>query len=541
MKRLKYLEVFEAFQSIKLSKILGYVNQNSKSDLIERLKKLGKLYDFPISQFSDDMFQYLPYKRALDVNIEKSGENPCQGSSTKFFGDLGIPGEVCKSGRIKRKWGSGTRQVTCPGCEGTGQQKPESSVQIVKFWFTKEGQFVAVTGVDGVLRKSETYTDLIITNSGQLRILKHLQPVLMKTKQSSGFVSGVIYFEGSDIYCIQNVYDGGTPNSPDWRNWGRYSWNVSGGDFSQIKPIAQPSPKEDDSSELDPATWNVPLNNNYEVDSRRDITYEIRDAHFALVLDLNFLKSGGFVKKSEIVSGREEQQSGSKLEWSDEKIRNQNIERWTKTLALKTDIIENISNLQKLVTRSSGDRYLLFLFVNLRLIRKFKDICQEYYSLIESDFDKDQIAERLSKKILELFSITAKKKALVIKNLSNVKLNLTNFSDDEDDQIQPQKLLEIVKILESMSQNFYQKLSKHSYETIEDLEVVILKLQSLDEVLGNSPGFRNAVWNLSSFIENLSEEDSRAYYYLCNYWRVKDNVDSILQGLKRAEIIINKL
>ena len=57
MRQLRHLQLFEAFESIKLSKILSYISSDSKTIFIERLKKISQKYDFQMSQFSDDMFQ----------------------------------------------------------------------------------------------------------------------------------------------------------------------------------------------------------------------------------------------------------------------------------------------------------------------------------------------------------------------------------------------------------------------------------------------------------------------------------------------------
>ena len=104
MKQLKYLQLFEAFESVKLSKTLGYINKKSRDKFIEYLKNLCSRSDFPISQLNDEMFQYLPYNRALKVNVKKE-EAPCKATSKSEFGMSGVDGEKCESGKIRRMWG----------------------------------------------------------------------------------------------------------------------------------------------------------------------------------------------------------------------------------------------------------------------------------------------------------------------------------------------------------------------------------------------------------------------------------------------------
>jgi hypothetical protein len=63
MRELKYLKLFEAFESIKLTKTLGYVDSKSREELIDKLKIICSSIDFPISQLTDDYFKYLPLRK----------------------------------------------------------------------------------------------------------------------------------------------------------------------------------------------------------------------------------------------------------------------------------------------------------------------------------------------------------------------------------------------------------------------------------------------------------------------------------------------
>jgi hypothetical protein len=42
MKKLKYIKLFEAFESIKLTKTLGYIDTKSRNKFIDYLKRLCK-------------------------------------------------------------------------------------------------------------------------------------------------------------------------------------------------------------------------------------------------------------------------------------------------------------------------------------------------------------------------------------------------------------------------------------------------------------------------------------------------------------------
>src|ERR1039457_5269950 len=103
MKMMKYINLFEAFKSDKLSKTLGFIKDKEK--FMNIIKMIANYNQFPISELSDDMFEYLPFASALKVKKEQEvgGDKVCDGESEW------IPGEKCHHGTVKRTWGKGFR------------------------------------------------------------------------------------------------------------------------------------------------------------------------------------------------------------------------------------------------------------------------------------------------------------------------------------------------------------------------------------------------------------------------------------------------
>lgn len=151
MKNLKHIQIFEAFESRILSKTLGYIESNDRSTFMDRLKRLCKSIDFPLSKMSDEYFEYLPFKSALN-RAAMTGDEPCEATSKSEFPQYAVAGEKCTNGKIKRQWGARTRDVVCPVCNGSGVKPKKSEIKLVKFWFTAEGKLVANTLVDGMIR-----------------------------------------------------------------------------------------------------------------------------------------------------------------------------------------------------------------------------------------------------------------------------------------------------------------------------------------------------------------------------------------------------
>ena len=62
MKELKYIQLYEAFESSKLSKTLKFINKEYRSRFLQDIKSICNSKNFPLSEISDDLFEYLPYK-----------------------------------------------------------------------------------------------------------------------------------------------------------------------------------------------------------------------------------------------------------------------------------------------------------------------------------------------------------------------------------------------------------------------------------------------------------------------------------------------
>ena len=161
MSKLQYIKLFEAFESEKLTKTLGYIKDKKDRDFfLDRLKRICNSIDFPYSKLSDEFFEYLPFKKALEKSAIITDE-PCIATSRSEFPGYSIEGEKCENGKIKRLWGSRVRSVVCPVCDGTGiKPKNFTQVKLIKFWFNSDGKFVDITAVDGVIRKENRRDDI---------------------------------------------------------------------------------------------------------------------------------------------------------------------------------------------------------------------------------------------------------------------------------------------------------------------------------------------------------------------------------------------
>lgn len=545
---LKYIQLFEAFDSKVLGKTLGYIkDSNDREKFFNQIKKMCSSIDYPLSKLSDDYFEYLPFKKALKV-AAMTGDEPCEATSAREFPQYAVEGAKCEGGKIKRKWGARTRDVVCPVCNGTGVKPKRSELKLLKFWFTAEGKYVATTMVDGIIRGvqklplshrmsdytiGDRVTNLSSLNGGET----------VKLTISGSQMIAYIIKDGNRYYAIQNNASGSAPGhirSSVWQRFGRYSWSLGGGEYRDMY-LAMPknkAKKEEVELEADPLTWNVACNFNYSgvQASSTNVEELIKDAHFAIVFDYGKLKKSEFETKSDIESSREMAKKGSRLDpsQSDEEIRKRNIERYINTISQNLDITKDISNCNKLITRSlGGKRGAIFVVYTTDIYSRFTYTINDYLRLMraETDSNKESIAEEISDRAEELFRVGMKRSNKSNDILKEIRNRLKSENKDE-------KYFKILDLLSEISEAIYDNLNNYQVDSIEDFEVVAQKVSSMGNVLnsdryGASRFFGYVVDNIAS------ERPNRAYDNLVDDYYI--NPDSLISSLQRIKTLMSKL
>lgn len=551
MKNLKYLKLFEAFESTKLTKTLGYIDQKGREDLISRLRIICEQIDFPFSQLNDSHFQYLPFKKALDLQYTPK-QSRCKATSKKSFGSGGIEGEVCQGGRVKRMWGSRVRTVECPNCGGSGIQPEKTEVKILKFWFNKEGEAVGITGVDNVsvpkIRKTITefskrisdynvvseevspndyrdFVDNLKTGDFVLaQIRRHEPPTICYVWRDEKYSR--IY-----IYLIQNTSEGDTPSGRDWENFGRYSWVISDGDFISIQKL-EPKRKQEivePEEEIDPYSFNKSVSfgwrGSMSIDrysSSKTTQSFVNKADFALILDLEKLKETEFKKRTSIRSEREDIKSGSKLTVKDSDVKKANIARYMQEIAKRSDIVSDISNLEKVIKRMTGREFVLFHLTENRFTTSFHNLANYYVAALKEG-DSDLYKTQLSNLITARYDFISKKSTEISNNLKVLKEECKSGNHYTE--------LKIIEGLENLSRIIYQKISNIPFDCVEDIDIVKSKLDSFKNIiLDNS---RYDVDRCEYFIKNLTNLNS-ARSYLFDHYFIQDFKNAILTGIESA-------
>jgi len=541
---MKYINLFEAFESEKLSKTLKYIESGDKQTVLTILRRLCEKIDFPFSQLSDDYIEYSSFRKALWKN-DMIGDQPCEATSEREFPGSEVAGEKCTNGKIKRLWGGRPREVACPLCGGTGVKQKKQELKLLKFWFNKDGKFITTTAVDGIVRNnmksvktlSRNLSDFdILPKRLTLREIKNLpagQSVFIDLRNDRSGV-GYILHANRRTYVIQDFYQGREPywtNRSNWEKYGQFSHEINAAsDYATVKMINL----KDDPENVDPYTWNVGLEQSRwdfgRIDTKINIEDSIKDAHFALVLDFGKIKLSGFDTKTQISTDRKEMRQGSLALEKDDDIRKANIKRYMTELAKSVDIISDISNVNRLVKRYLGGRNALFFMMNTsRFGNALSEIIDYYYKIMSSnESDKQYYVEQLEGKIRSVLNSASTKNQLFNTNIEAMRKKCVEDGKEE--------YATLLDELSKLSQHIFDKFSNLQIETIDDLEIVRQKILSLKNLLDVS---RYGLDKFRQSAEYLDRDSiNYAYRYLDNYI---DNPQKIINNLPLIKSLIDKL
>jgi len=504
MRNLKYLQLFEAFESQRLSKTLKFINQGARENFMESLNRISKRFDFPISKFNDDMFEYLPFKSALKKNVAppKEPEKEVCNRESDW-----IPGEFCQGGRVKRTWGAHTRMTECPGCGGTGfkpLKKATPEVSIVKFWFDKDGNWVTVTGCDGLIRSQNTKygrSDLYhfskdVNDYNKLRQIDFNELLGLSTgtivnfrEPGSGeeeYAVSMVLNEGK-VFLLQNLFPGSSPDEYrldyDWKAYADCSWIVtSRADFGSAF-LLEPKDKKVDNVKKEikefpqevAYEWNNFIDLRYmQMSSHRDMEERLKNAHFAIILDINKLKESEFQKLSLTKSERELRKVGAFI--NPENVKSANIKRYFDILIKRFDANKGLSELTKVIPRAFGYGNILTFILRGFNIRTFDELIDNLYYFMQNPND---VRQRQIISSLDSLYISSRDKCSNINRTIDEVWKLLDRG--RGDKVLDEKAKKYFETYEEISDILFKKVSSEKIETLTDIETLLSKFRSLKQ------------------------------------------------------------
>jgi hypothetical protein len=561
MKDLKYIKLFEAFESTKLSKTMGFISRESRAAFLSKLKDITGRLDYPLSNLSDDLFEYLPFKSALKKTVSLTSSEPEQCNHPSDS----IPCEICQGGRVKRVWGNGTRTVTCKYCNGSGfkpAKRVEPELDYIKFWFDKDGKYILTTGTDGQVRKqnkklagttfkgskfSRNLADYNQLNTLSVREVQDLQTgtiIRVKFAEYGEYVIGMVWrgVENDNCYIIQDDRSGGSdPDTREWQNYGESSWSInSGNDMSGEAYLLELKDKPNTpvivEPKEDPYSLNGVLNTRYlTIDNNRDMEERLKGAHFAIILDFKKLKSSKFETIPTTKRNRKERIKGTLALQKPEDIKKANIQRYIQALADKFNTENGLSELTKVMPRALGwNNSITFVLRGINL-EEINRVIGDIYSLMKNP--RERVYEtRIRTNLKEMYEKTGIYNQQINKNIQDIykladKKDIKTFEQDPFEK----KMLVFTKYLE-LGEILNKKISSMPSETIGDLEIIYQKILSLKNVYRNDRF--NDLRRMRYVIEYLSHESGSRHVFS----EIVDltSCDAILVELEEFKKIIER-
>jgi hypothetical protein len=284
---MKYLKLFEGFESNRISAILSFLNKKLNKDNADKflgdLTRLARKYDFPLSTLSDKEIHYLPVNKALQVKEEAM--NPTGIYAIKYWFSI-EKGYLCQTGVGNKEMKFGNYEQFISGGESE---------------LTKDHL--------DYLASQYNLTGLIVPH--YFDNLQSGDKVIMVCNDyfggdNSDLVYGEIYYddENNHFFFFNNSIEGTSPYNGYRLPGYRYSWSLGrpgdeNSDHCMIhKIIVDNKPlrfNDDIKEESSESVWdfNLPLRNNPPVEletwqSKYNETFKLaKEANFAIVLYLD--------------------------------------------------------------------------------------------------------------------------------------------------------------------------------------------------------------------------------------------------------------
>lgn len=572
---MKYLMLFEAFETNAISKVIDFIKNkvgpSESESFLKNLRKAQKALDFPLHKISDKDIDYLNSKKALKVNKEDEVNNEKGIYCLKywfsmedgFIGVSGVGNEVYNFGESDHR--------------GVGFNKSE--INYIKSDKSDEEDIYNPTGLGiktGTLKRILTNQDYQTLQHGDYVIVNLGEEELKKN-----ITLARIYKVGNEIFAISdNVYgNGGSPGRADWREWGRYSWSLGttrspGSDHLNMYLYTQGKDElkiigDKEKDEINTFEFNLPFNSSFQlrkwasykeddwsfkyIDNKELHGWEkIEKSDFCIVIYLEDLLKEK--KPSETSKERKERKEGATHFMTDDQIKNANIDRYLSKILSKMGISKDtteLKNLQKYINATLCSDYSLFSIMSnrpgLSIIKRFQErlykflLNLEHYNKLDDPGEKDYWKRQVDIYFKDLLG-RYKEDVKTASNYRNVFQNnyksLFNNIDSKNHSAS-KELKEFFTKLKDLSEYINSYISTKEVSSISGMLFIYSKIVAINDVMGDEiMRFSSHVRNyLSDYRYNLDENDLD--YFLKRV--TKEDLSGDIKKLKELESFIKSI
>lgn len=517
---MKYISLFEKFESIKLSKVIRYISKLSRKSFLSDIKKISTSKDIEPSKISDDMFTYLPYRDAIKIKskLDKLQCPLCLGE-----------------GKIKKPWGTEGkkgfhyRYLDCKECGNTGKiESGVGKITDIKFWFNSDGEYLGRTCINGIEKKSDRRFDSV--NEIKTLTLEEIMALETGTlvKINIGYeVIGTIFKDTIKTYVIQNTRHSSTPNLSSWKKYGTHAWRIDNGDFRNAILVSEKG--EGDS---DPFSWNfdVQLDGSRITTGNNPVKDLVSNADFSLILNLNNLDS---LKKSPRSAISQERKIRKGVTKTDEEIKNENIQRYISNLALNFKITTDIGDVSKIVPRMLGwSNSIIFICreTNFTNMERIIDAYFGLFKIINNLKEKEDIDYQISR-----HESTIKQYLSSGYERSSTEFPLVSKALKVLESSEKKETIEFTSLLKELGSSINEKILKTKVETLGDLEQIMFKINNIRWMMASH---RYSFRDFDSLIRRMTTQPKDLKYSLDSHPTYTINM---IKDLKSIIGIVNKM
>lgn len=327
---MKYIKLFESFDSNVLTNIVKYVSTKIEKKNLDNFKNdltniLLDIYNIKLSDIKDDNVEYISTKNAMMKINDKKTEN-------------------------------------------------ELGVYFLKFWFSIEDGYLGVTGEgnkkideDEDENFNEQDIDYIKNNLGikkgnlikikkdEIKGLENGDEIIFNTKEV--LKNAKIYRNRSNIYAISDGLNGSEPNDNEWRVYGNGAWQIydNGRILSDHNKLYKYIKNDLNLSIVENKNVNF-YNNNYllnrigklrdsDLDDVKDI---INNSDFTMIVNINDILSQSSSDLINLRKNRREDKLSSNHFKTDKIIKRENFDKLMDNYLKKFEITDSTINTQSI-------------------------------------------------------------------------------------------------------------------------------------------------------------------------------------------------
>jgi hypothetical protein len=550
---MKYLKLYEGFESDRVSAILSFLNKKIKNeyntqDFLKTLKKLADRFDFPLSTLSDKEIQYLPVNKALAVGKDEEAMNPSGTYCIKYWFSL-EKGYLCSTGT-----GNKTMDYNKYNSYGTYRMSNEEGLdQSHLAYLSRE------YGIGGVITPARlgdlTTGDKVVMVCGDDF---NGDPAYLTFGEI--FADNRRNNDELEYYFYQNDNEGSDPGTtrnnivlPDRYNIYagtaayRYAWSLGSPedplpDHCMIhkvmldeKPLRFRDEDLDKMNKTEESVWdfNLPLDGTTleEWTGRKTPIFNkvSKEANFAIVLFLDDVLVKD-ISKEEISKERKDMRKDALALMSNEDVKKANVKRYLEKLFDKLGIEKDkqeLKNLNSVVKSTILGEYFLMLNFDSSFISRLTDFISALYKVMSKD-DEEYYFSSLVDIFKRIKRNRLDKSTLYTKNIKYIKSLEVDNSD---------KVNEILKIFLKIGKSVSDYFNDKEVNSIEDLKSIQLQLRMILDLS------QDDIFYLSSFMANLLsvlDEDNSSIARRVIRTYSDEDYEKDLKKLEKLERIINR-